>query len=582
MTASEDIESGSRLQQDSSTGTAGVVAGKLATEEESLLQTEESGNEENYNSITQQPSDSNSKADESDNGYALPKGRLIMLLIAMYSASFMNAADATIVSTLLAVIASDLNQIQNMSWIATAYLLSSATFQPVYGKLSDIFGRKPILLICAALFGIGCCISSFQSFSMVVVGRFITGMGGSGFNTVGTISMSDIIPLRDRGLFQGLANVAFLLGAASGGILGGIVNDWLGWQYVFSLQIPISVFIGLAFYKFFQLPEGSPGLGSQGHIKEKLKRVDFLGSFFLVLTLVVVLLAASLGNQYFSYKSYTFLALVILALVLLSIFIYVEFNVSPEPILPLALMSERTVLSSSLTNGFSTMSTFSYLFFYPLYLSAVIQLPSSKVGLRLISNFIGIASGSLTAGFYMRKTGKYHKFMVICTVLYVLGVVNFLFLTRDTPLICQMIIMAVPGFSYAVMLTVTLLALIAAAPVKYQAGTTSIQYTFRSVGSTVGVSISTAIFQDVLHKSLDIRVPNVVKDPQQVRNIIEEALKSSEYAKTAPPYIRDTLVGCYDAACKGAFKFCLVMGILGLLSAIFIREHKLHTGLSRD
>lgn len=562
--------------QELSTGISGVMASELASEEERLLQQESNSN---YDSANQQDT---SKASNEVTEYALPRAKLITVLTAMYCASFMNAADATIVSTLLSVIASDLDQIQNMSWIATAYLLSSATFQPVYGKLSDIFGRKQIILMCAGMFSLGCFITSFKSFPMVVIGRFITGMGGSGFNTVGTISLSDMIPLRDRGLFQGLANVAFLFGAASGGILGGVVNDLFGWQWVFIVQVPISICIGLSFYRYFELPPGSAGLGSSGHIKEKLKRVDFLGSFFLVLTLVVVLLAASMGNQYFTYTSLPFFGMMVLAAVLFSTFIYVEFNVSPEPILPLQLMSERTILASSLTNGFSSMATFTNIFYYPLFLSTVLQLKSSKVGLRLISNFLGVASGSVSSGLYMRKTGRYYNFIVACSVLFVFGIFNFNILTRNTPVIVQLIVMAIPGYCYAVILTITLLALIAAAPVKFQAGTTSIQYTFRSVGSTIGVSISSAIFQDVLRRSLESKVSKVVSDPKEVKHIISEALKSSEYAKVAPEYVKDTLISCYDSGVKGAFKFSFVMAVLSLGSTLFIREHKLHTGLNRD
>lgn len=575
------------MSKDSNKGGSNAVVREVMSEEQSLLSNNQADHDDqddqgnvdtNYRSVN----DTTDSSDLKNDGYAFPKARLITFLAAMYCGTFLNAADATIVSTLLSVIASDLNQIQNMSWIATAYLLSSATFQPIYGKLSDIFGRKPILLMCAALFGIGCCISSFQSFPMVVIGRFITGMGGSGLSTVGTIAMSDIIPLRDRGLFQGLANVAYLCGAASGGILGGVINDFFGWQYVFSLQVPLSAAIGLSLYKYFELPEGSTGLGSSGHIKEKLKRVDFLGSFFLVMTLLTILLAASLGNQYFTYTSPTFFSLLGMAIMFLSLFVYVETNVSPEPILPIHLMTERTILSSSLTNLFLSMSTFSCIFYYPFYVGNVIQLPSSKVGLRIISNFLGVATGSVLAGLYMRKTGKYYKYIVVCIGLYVIGLVNFLLLTRHTPTIAQMLIMTIPGFSYALMLTVTLLSLIAAAPVKFQAGTTSIQYTFRSVGSTLGVSISSAIFQDLLRKSLNSRVPKIIDNPKQAKEIIHESLKNAEYLKVAPKIIKSTLIDCYEIGTRGTFYFCFVMAILGFISTVFIREHKLHTGLSRD
>lgn len=203
-------------------------------------------------------------------------------------ASFLAALDATVVTTLLTIIASELKAVKNISWIATSYLLSSSAFQPIFGKLSDIFGRKFILIGCSLMFGIGCTICVTDSLWWLVIGRFITGWGGSGLTAVGTITMSDLIPLRDRGLYQGLANICYGLGAASGGFVGGIVADTLGWKYVFILQVPLAAIVGLAIYFNLNLPAGSPGLGAHGQdIKQKLKRVDFLGSFCLISALML-------------------------------------------------------------------------------------------------------------------------------------------------------------------------------------------------------------------------------------------------------------------------------------------------------
>ncbi|QEO23340.1 hypothetical_protein [Candidozyma auris] len=140
--------------------------------------------------------------------------------------------DTTVVTTLLTVIASELDAVQNIGWIATAYLLSCSAFQPLFGKLSDIFGRKSLLVLCCGFFAVGCCICVTNNLWLLVFGRFVTGIGGSGLTTLGTITMSDLIPLRDRGVYQGLANIFFGLGAASGGVIGGVVSDLFGWRWV--------------------------------------------------------------------------------------------------------------------------------------------------------------------------------------------------------------------------------------------------------------------------------------------------------------------------------------------------------------
>ena len=129
---------------------------------------------------------------------------------------------------------------------------------------------------------------------VLVIGRFVTGCGGSGLTSLGTITMSDIIPLRDRGYYQGLANIFWI--RAAGGAIGGLLADWLGWKYVFILQVPLALSVFFAIYFFLNLPEGSPGLGMEGNVSEKLKRVDFWDHSFGQFT-YGVLSAASLGGR---------------------------------------------------------------------------------------------------------------------------------------------------------------------------------------------------------------------------------------------------------------------------------------------
>lgn len=571
---------------DSSTGVSGVMVEDIIDEEQNGQGSGETQRltnttTKNYGtSVTDQDTSPAKKKDY--DGYALSRAEFLPVVTTIYMCAFLSALDGTVVSTLLTRIASDLNAVADMSWIATAYLLSSAAFQPLYGKLSDIFGRKAILLFCVIMFGIGCCISSFKSLYMVVFGRFITGIGGSGLTSVGTITLSDLIPLRDRGVYQGAANIAFLLGAASGGIIGGIINDTLGWTYVFILQIPVTVIIWFALYFNLNLPEGSAGLGDHGNMKLKLKRIDFLGSFCLVIALIIILLAASLGDQYFTYTSPTFFVLCGLCLMFLALFVYVETYVSPEPIIPIELIGHRTILASSVSIWFYTMTAFTYIYYYPIYLSSVIGLSSTQVGLRIIANFFGVAIGSFGSGIFMKKTGKYYKLAVVSGIIIILGNANFNLMKPSIPSSAQLVLMFFPGLGYAVMLTITLLALIAAVPVKMQAATTSIQYTFRSTGSTLGISVASAIFHSILKSRLFEDIPKVVNDADKAKDIINNAMDNTYYSRQVPEKIGNVIIGCYEVANKGAFKFSLTCAVIGAIASLFMREHKLHTSVDRD
>lgn len=569
--------------RDTSTTFPGLVAAEVA-ESEGLLESQ--GMKSTYGGVGSSSNDSNDDSNDevtSDKRYAVPQSQLYVLVGTIFVGAFLAALDGTVVTTLLSVIASDLNALSKVSWVATAYLLSCSAFQPLFGKLSDIFGRKSLLIMCGCFFAVGCFISLFKSLVSLVAGRFITGIGGAGLTTLGTISLSDLVPLRERGLYQGLVNIFFCLGATSGGLIGGIINDNLGWQYVFILQIPLAVFVALNFWRNLNLPAGSPGLGLHGKdIWEKLKRVDFLGSFLLVSGLICIIIAAALGGHEIDYASFTFAGLCLLSLIFIGWFIWVEARVADEPILPIHLMKNRTVISASLGNWFYSMSMYTLLYYMPIFFTAVLRLSPTENGLRLAPNFLGISFGSVISGLYMKRTGKYYYYNAIVGFVGLLGAIIILSVKSTIPVLAQYFIILPNGFSYSSILTVTLLALIAGVPVKYQASTTSIQYTFRSTGSTLGVSIASAIFLYIFNDSLKTEVPKKISDPQLAHHVIKEALKSSKYLDEAPKFIQTTLVHCYYLACKAAFGFALVSIALGFLSLLFIKEHVLHNTIERD
>lgn len=567
--------------KDASAGSAGIIAIEIA-EEEGII--DHSFNASGSSESADQSYKQGSRRDSATDGQStLPKAQFVLLIASLYLASFLAALDTTVVTTLLSVIASDLNAVESISWIATAYLLSCSTFQPIYGKLSDIFGRKALLLVCCAMFAIGCCVCVTDSLTLIVLGRFVTGCGGSGLTALGTITLSDLIPLRDRGLYQGLGNICFGLGAASGGIIGGVVADTFGWKYVFIFQVPIAIAVGLAIYFFLNLPRGSPGLGAEGtEFLHKLQRVDFLGAALLVSALMIILTTASLGGERLEFFSARFIALIAVSAGLFLAFIYVETYVSSEPIIPMEIMAERTVLASSLANWFYTMGVFAYLFFVPFFFQAVMGLSATQSGERTIPNFLAVSLGSVGAGIYMKRTGRYYALTVWVGLISMVGMMRLIALKPDASKFEQFTILLLPGFGYSCILTVTLLSLIAAVPMKYQACTTSVQYTFRATGSTVGVSIASAVFQKVTKTKLAENLAKVIKDGDAVNQIIKKALENTNYVKNAPQEIQDAIRSSYFAGCRATFIFSAITIFIGYGCSLLMREHKLHATMDRD
>lgn len=504
--------------------------------------------------------------------YGLPSSQLYPVVLSLFTSTFLASLDTTVVTTLLVEIASDLNAVPQVSWIATSYLLSCSAFQPLFGKLSDIFGRKNLLIFCSICFAFGCLISTCDSFFKVSIGRFITGIGGGGLATLGTITMSDIIPLRKRGLFQGMTNISYGIGAASGGAIGGVVSDLFGWRSVFYMQIPFALLLGILFWwnlnvQLVQTDDST--------IREKIGRIDFLGSILLVISLIAAMSAAAFGGRTISFDSSIFIGLVTFSLILLCVFVYVELFVSAEPIIPVHLLADRTILFSSFANWFYSMSIFTYLFYIPIYYSSVLNFSASQNGARLISNFFGITCGSLGVGYYMKKTGRYYYFSAILGLFGVLGVMQIYLINPKTSETMQYLILFIPGAAYACMLTVTLLSLISAVPLSFQASTTSIQYTFRSTGSTIGVAIASSIFQKILKTQLHEKIERLVPS-DLAETIISRALEDAKYANEAPELVQEAIRESYGFSCKGAFVFSIATMVLGYFCLLCVKEQPLY------
>lgn len=578
------LEPNSKAFIDPSLGTPGLAARETAIDATIDLNESVQAQNQNYGSITEDI-EAQPATEEAEEASELAPAKVRVIIASLYIGSFLAALDTTVVTTLLSSIGSDINALSKSSWIATSYLLSCASFQPLYGKLSDIFGRKPLLVFCNFCFALGCIITGLSHTLVgISIGRFICGIGGGGLTSLGTITTSDIVPLRKRGVYQGLGNIAFGLGAAIGGIWGALFDETLGWQWAFFSQVPIALVSGFLIWKNLELPKGSAGLGVAGSKSEKLKQVDFLGASLLVTSLLsFMVLVSFLGHEIVAY-SVSFWFLIALSIVTIFAFGYVELYIAVQPVIPVRLLTYRTVLSSSLVNWLMAMSVYTYLFYVPVFWASALQLTPTEIGLRTISNFVGVSIGSFSAGFYMKQTGKYLGLYIISGFITVVGVYTIYAQNRGTPLWYQYLVLFIPGAGYAAILTVTLLALIAAVPYDQQAATTSIQYAFRATGSTVGVSAASYIFQRYLLEQLTEKVL-AVDSPftkKELAEIIQKAFNSSDYTWRAPEVLREAIVQSYDFATHRALLFSLITMAVAWAIGFWIQEHHLHSTIKRN
>lgn len=332
-------------------------------------------------------------------------GELLLALSGVWFGCFLAALDSTIIATLSAPISASFHSLSLLSWLASAYLIANAALQPLSGRLTDILGRRAGLVFSNFFFAAGNLICGLaQDESVMIFGRAVAGMGGGGLTAISTFVASDLIPLRKRGLWQGFGNVCYGVGAGLGGVFGGWINDVWGWRVAFLILVPLTVISGILVFFTIHIP-------IKKSEKSTWKRIDFLGAVTLILTLVLLLLGVNSGGNIVPWTHPLVLVSLPLSAVFLLLFIYIEANIASEPVIPVRLLLDRTVLSACFTNWFSTMWQFAILFYGPIYFQ-VKGLSATAAGTRLIPSSIGLAVGSLGSGFIMRATGRYYLLSV--------------------------------------------------------------------------------------------------------------------------------------------------------------------------
>ncbi|KAF2802458.1 MFS general substrate transporter [Mytilinidion resinicola] len=497
--------------------------------------------------------------------------KAILTLASIWMGVFLAAADGTMVATLAAPISNSFHSLTLLSWVASSYYIANAALQPLSGRLTDIFSRRTGLVFSNIFFAAGNLICGLATKQWVVIfGRVVAGMGGGGLTAISTFVTTDIIPLRNRGLWQGFGNLFYGLGMGVGGVLGGWISDTWGWRNAFLIQVPFIVVSCALVWFTVKIP-----------VKEKnvsrIRRVDFLGAGTLVVSVVLLLLGLNSGGNVVPWTHPLVLVSLPLSAVFLGLFIYVEDRVAAEPIIPVRLLVDRTVACGCLTNWFCTMSAMMITFYVPVYFQAR-GLSSSQAGARIIPTSVGAAVGSLGAGYIIKATGRYYILNAIIEAIlvtpYILIAATF---SASTPVIPPLIYLFLSGVGYGGMLTVTLLAFIAAVDHEHQAVITSASYAFRSTGSTIGITIASAVFQNVLKSQLWATFGN----EEGAAAIIARIRDSIDEVKNLPPEWKDAAIECYMTAFRGVWGTALGIAVLGAAVSLGMKEHFLHTNLAR-
>ncbi|KAF6837927.1 multidrug resistance protein fnx1 (MFS multidrug transporter) [Colletotrichum plurivorum] len=511
---------------------------------------------------TAQRNDGAARDDKRDGNPEMAK-KMHVLLPAIGIGVYLCAVDQLLTVATYAKIGSELHALNNTSWLATAYFITLTSFQPLYGKLSDIFGRKECLLFAYTIFALGslgCGLAG--SFRQLCVARAIAGIGGGGMNSVVTILLRDIVPLRDRGVWQGYINIIFASGTSTGAPLGGLLADSVGWRWSFIGQVPLCVAAFLAVYFVLDLPKAD-----HGHWREKVRRIDFLGAACLVAAVVALLVGLDAGSNRGWTNPVTLAGLAATPL-LFAVFVFVEMRVASHPFAPGHIIFDRSLFACYLTNFFGIAGHIASIFFLPLFFQAVQGASATKAGAALVPAMIASVVASVSSGLLMKRTGRYYALTVAAFGVMLLAVaptVVALHFRVSGGVVAGMALMALGGGAG---ITTTLVALLSNAAVEDTAVVVACSYLFRSLGSSIGISVCSAVLQQVLRTQLSARL----SDGEEARRVEERVRESLDYIRELEPGVAAQVRASYQVATEGAMVPMAVFLVLAFGATFFIRE----------
>jgi EmrB/QacA subfamily drug resistance transporter len=429
----------------------------------------------------------------------IPPSRKMLVMLGVMLALFLAALDQTIVATALPRIVQDFHGLEHLSWVIAAYLLASTVVVPVYGKLSDMYGRKPFILGAIVLFIVGSVLSGLsQNMLELVLFRAIQGLGGGAIFANAFAVVGDLYPPAERGRWQGLLGGVFGLSSIIGPILGGWITDHVSWRWNFFINIPVGL-VALGAVGTL-LPHVAPD--------RKGRSIDYAGALLLTVSLVSLLLALIWGGGQLPWGSRTILLLFVVALVGLVLFGLVETR-AKEAVLPLSLFSNRIFSVSMAALFLVGIGMFGSIVFVPLFAQLVLGVSATNSGTILTPLTLGFVVASVISGQLTAHTGRYKAIAVAGLALATAALYSMSRMTSQTSQGDMVVRMVATGLGIGAALPVFTLAVQNAFEHAKLGIATASSQLFRSIGATVG----TAVLGSVLNARLKHELGNLSADP---------------------------------------------------------------------
>ncbi|MFB2582971.1 MDR family MFS transporter [Herbiconiux sp. P15] len=486
-----------------------------------------------------------------------------LIFAALLVAMLLSALDQTILGTALPTIVGELDGVNHMLWVATAYILASTIVMPVYGKVGDLIGRKSLFVIALSIFVFGSIVGGFAaSMEWLIVGRAIQGLGGGGLMILSQAIIADVIPARQRGKYMGFVGVVFGLASVAGPLLGGLFTDVLSWRLAFWINVPLGIAAIVAAVVFIKLPK----IETVGRPK-----IDVAGMITLAIAASSLVLTASWGGTEYDWNSPVIIGLIVVTVVAAVAFVLIERR-SAEPVIPMSLFKNRNFTLTTLGGLAVGISMFGALGYMPTFLQIVNNVNATQSGFMLLPMLAGLMITGIGGGFLISKTGRYKWMPIAGTVVVAGALVLFSTMRADTPLWLILAYLTVLGLGIGLALQVLVLIVQNSVPHSMVGTATAGNNFFREIGASLGSAIVGSLFVARLTEQLaSLGSAGGGSLPTDTNALTPAAINA------LPPEVHSLIVEAYSNALSPVYLYLVPLMLVAAVLLCFVKEIPLET-----